>query len=45
MHDYLERSSVQNLRLVLLSHSDDDHVGGIMGVLENFPGVIEEVYP
>jgi competence protein ComEC len=43
VYSYLDESGIQRLRLVLLSHSDDDHVGGIMGVLENFRGVVDEI--
>lgn len=43
VYSYLEESGIQRLRLVLLSHSDDDHVGGILGVLDNFRGVVDEI--
>jgi competence protein ComEC len=43
MLDLLEKEDIQEIPLVILSHSDRDHVGGIMEVLDNFPGVVREI--
>jgi len=37
--DYLEKNGIRVLRYVILTHTDDDHIGGIVGLLENFGDV------
>jgi len=43
VHDHLSHIKVKELPLVVLTHSDDDHIGGIMTVLENFRGRVGEI--
>jgi len=34
--DYLERNGINTLSYVFLTHTDSDHIGGAVGLLENF---------
>jgi competence protein ComEC len=38
--DYLRQSSILELPLVFMTHSDEDHVGGMLEVLDNFWGTV-----
>jgi competence protein ComEC len=41
---YLDRHHINTLELVLVTHSDDDHFGGIPTLVKNFPGVIKRLW-
>ena len=36
--EYLSERSITHINTVLLSHADQDHIGGLVGVLHNRPG-------
>ena len=40
---YLEKSSITRLELVVITHSDIDHAGGIVDVIKGFPGTTARI--
>ena len=44
MVDYLEQNRIKSLKQVFLTHTDMDHISGILGVLENFSTVDTILY-
>lgn len=41
--DYLEAKSIDTLSHVFITHSDDDHIGGVASLLDNFSGTVDQI--